>query len=71
MVLPNVQLPRIQTRKAGHGGAHLFLGCNLGSKEMPNVPKKLVMGFNSFSDLIHNIFDFSTSEHQWVQTSLS
>jgi len=44
MVLPKVQLPCIQNRKAGHRGAQLFLCCNLGSKEMPNVPKKLLMG---------------------------
>jgi hypothetical protein len=44
MVLPKVQLPCIQTRKAGDRGAHLFLCCNLGSKGMPNVSEKLVMG---------------------------
>ncbi len=44
MVFPKVQLQCIQTRKAGHRGAQLFLCCTLGSKEMPNVPKKLVMG---------------------------
>jgi hypothetical protein len=32
--LPKLALPCIQTGKVGHRGAHLFLFCDSGSKEM-------------------------------------
>jgi len=44
MVLPKVHPHVYKLKRVSHRGAHLFLCCNLGSKEIHDVPKKLVMG---------------------------
>jgi hypothetical protein len=48
--LPKVQLPLYKLNKVKSRGAHLFLFCNCGSKEVlllgacPMFPKKLLIG---------------------------